>query len=75
MAKLVAEKPRNILVIQGDWNAELMHMKRRGTVGRFGVGETGERGERLLELAHKLTIVNTLSLFLQCLTKYNLAFV
>ena len=56
---------KDFLVVQGDWNAKIgtdAYTHWPGTVGQFGVGETNERGLRLLEFAssHKLTIANTL---------------
>ena len=56
---------KDILIIQGDWNAKVgpdAYEHWPGTVGRFGVGETNEREDRLLEFAHrhKTTMVNTL---------------
>ena len=57
--------PMKSLVIQGDWKAKVgpdADEQWTRTVGRFGAGETNERGERLLEFAHKhkMTLVNTL---------------
>ena len=54
-----------LFFIQGDQNAKTgpdAYEQWPGTVGRFGVGETNERGERLIEFAHrhKMTMVNTL---------------
>ena len=51
--------------MQGDWNAKIgpdAYEQWAGTVGRFGIGETNDRGLRLLEFAstHKLTLANTL---------------
>ena len=56
---------KDILVIQGDWNAKIgpdAYDQWPGTVGRFGVDETNDRGLRLLEFAnsHNLTVANTL---------------
>ena len=56
---------KNFLIIQGDWNAKVgtdAYSHWSGTVGQFGVGDTNDRGIRLLEFArsHKLTIANTL---------------
>ena len=56
---------KDLLVIQGDWNAKIgpdAYNQWAGTVGRFGVGESNDRGMRLLECAskHKLTLANTL---------------
>ncbi|XP_063610216.1 craniofacial development protein 2-like [Penaeus indicus] len=41
-----------IRIIQGDWNAKIgtdAYKDWEGTIGKFGVGETNERGTRLLE--------------------------
>jgi exonuclease III len=56
---------KDILIIMGDWNAKVgpdSFEQWSGTVGKFGWGETNERGIRLLEFAqsHRLTIANTL---------------
>lgn len=56
---------RDVLVVMGDWNAKIgvdCYADWRGTVGKFGVGTTNDRGLRLLEFAHThdLTIANTL---------------
>ena len=53
------------MIVQGDWNAKIgqdAYAHWTGTVGKFGVGETNDRGLRLLEFAksHRLTIANTL---------------
>ena len=45
---------RNILVVQGDWNAKVgleAYQHWEGTVGRFGIGETNVRGWRLLGIS------------------------
>ena len=57
---------KDVLVIEGDWNAKVgpdAYEQWPGTVGRFGVGEPNEKGERFLEFAHmhKRTMVNTIS--------------
>ena len=49
----------------GDWNAKVgpdAYQQWPGTVGKFGWGETNDRGMRLLEFAqsHCLTLANTL---------------
>ena len=65
---IIKEVPKkDILVVQGDWNAKVgpdTYNDWRGTVGKFGLGETNERGLRLLEFAksHHLTLANTLYL-------------
>ena len=56
---------KDFLVIQGDWNAKIgtdTYEHWGGTAGRFGLGETNDRGLRLLDFAksHKLTVANTL---------------
>ena len=53
------------MIVQGDWNAKVgpdAYRSWAGTVGRFGLGETNDRGNRLLEFAmsHRLTLANTL---------------
>ncbi|XP_064625969.1 craniofacial development protein 2-like [Lineus longissimus] len=55
---------KDFLIIQGDWNAKVgpdAFDQWAGTVGRFGLGKTNDRGYRLLEFAcsQKLTIANT----------------
>ena len=63
---IIAKAPKkDILVVQGDWNAKIGPDAFRdwaGTVGRFSIGETNDRGLRLLEFArsHSLTLANTL---------------
>ena len=56
---------KDILIIQGDWNAKVgpdAYEQWAGTTGKFGIGETNERGLRLLQFArsHRLTLANTL---------------
>ena len=51
--------------MQEDWNAKVgldAYQQWAGTVGRFCIGKTNDRGLRLLEFAssHKLTLPNTL---------------
>lgn len=60
-----ATPKKDFLIVQGDWNAKIgtdAHEHWEGTAGRFGLGETNDRGLRLLEFArsHKLTAANTL---------------
>lgn len=63
---VIAKVPKkDILVVQGDWNAKVgpdAFNDWAGTVGRFGIGTTNDRGLRLLEFArsHSLTLANTL---------------
>ena len=62
----IKEIPRkDLLVIQGDWNAKVgpdAYEERARTVGPSAVGETNERGHRLMEFAHRhnVALVNTL---------------
>jgi exonuclease III len=64
--RIIAKVPKkDILIVQGDWNAKVgpdAYKDWSGTVGRFGAGETNDRGLRLLEFAssHRLTLANTL---------------
>ena len=56
---------KDLLIVQGDFNAKVgpdAYNQWAGTVGQFGIGETNDRGLRLLEFAsaHRLTIANTL---------------
>ena len=56
---------KDILVVQGDFNAKIggdAYEGWKGTVGKFGVGNTNERGMKLLEFAkrYQMTIVTTL---------------
>ena len=56
---------KDILVVQGDFNAKIgkdAYAGWKGTVGKFGIGNTNERGLTLLEFAkrHQLTAVTTL---------------
>ena len=62
----IAKTPKkDILFVQGDWNAKVgpdAYTNWAGTTGRFGTGETNDRGLQLLEFAkrHRLTLANTL---------------
>ncbi|KAL8601188.1 hypothetical protein ACOMHN_002995 [Nucella lapillus] len=56
--------PKKDLLVRGDWNAtvgEDAYEQWTGTVRRYGLAETNDRGYRLLEFAssHKLTLANT----------------
>ena len=56
---------KDVLIVQGDWNAKIgadAFANWKGTIGRFGLGETNDRGLKLLEFAkrHRLTAANTL---------------
>ena len=64
-AAIATTPKKDILIVQGDWNAKVgqdAYQDWAGTVGRFGHGQTNERGLRLLEFArsHRLTLANTL---------------
>ena len=57
-------RKKDILVVQGDWNAKVgpdAYLHWAGTIGRCGIGETNDRGRRLPEFAksHRLTFANT----------------
>ena len=45
---IIAKTPKkDILVVQGDWNAKVgpdAYLHRERTIGRFGTGETNDRG-------------------------------
>ncbi|KAL8583570.1 hypothetical protein ACOMHN_028341 [Nucella lapillus] len=56
---------KDLLIVMGDWNAKVgedAYEQWTGTVGCFGLGETNDRGFRLLEFAssHKLTLANNM---------------
>ena len=60
-------KKDDILVVQGDWNAKVgpdayAYQHWAGTVGKFGNGETNERGWKLPEFtkSHGLILANSL---------------
>ena len=51
--------------MQGGWNAKIgrdAYDVWKGTTGRFGLGHTNDRGQRLIEFTkqHKLVIANIL---------------
>ena len=66
LEKTIQKAPKkDIIYVMGDFNAKIgpdAHANWAGTVGKYGTGETNDRGLRLLEFAssHKLTIANTL---------------
>jgi len=66
LEQLIAKTPKkDILIIQGDWNAKVgtdAYQDWIGTIGKYGVGTTNERGLRLLEFArlNDLVLANTL---------------
>ena len=56
---------KDLLIVQGDWNAKIgedAHENWKGNVRKFGLGNTNERGLRLLEFTklHNLILANTL---------------
>ncbi|XP_042879838.1 craniofacial development protein 2-like [Penaeus japonicus] len=66
LEQTIKEKAKkDILIIQGDWNAKIGYKEStgwEGTIGDFGVGTRNERGIMLLEFAkrHHLVVANTL---------------
>jgi exonuclease III len=44
---------RDVLIIMGDWNAKIGKGEEPGTVGRHGLGNRNEAGERLLEFCEE----------------------
>ena len=63
---IIAKTPKkDILVVQGNWNAKVdsdTYQQQAGTEGKFGIGETNDRGLRLQEFvkSHRLAFFNTL---------------
>ena len=63
---VIAKAPKkDILVVQCDWNAKVgrhAYQHWAGTVGRFGIGQTNDRGWKLSEFAdsHRCTLAKTL---------------
>ena len=57
LEKLLKTVPRkDNLIVQGDWNAKIGNDAFdawRGTIGKFGLGGTNERGQKLLEFAKR----------------------
>ena len=56
---------KDLIIVQGDFNAKVgpdAYAHWAGTAGKFGCGETNDRGTRLLEFAtsQRLTLANTL---------------
>ena len=66
LENIIAKVPKkDLIIIQGDWNAKVgtdVYQNWAGTVGQFSTGECNDRGIRLLEFAksHSLTLANTL---------------
>ena len=64
MQQMVSAVPKHdILIITGDWNAKVGtdYGTWGGTIGKHGIGEENDRGERLLNFcaSNKLSIMNT----------------
>ncbi|GFS21711.1 craniofacial development protein 2-like [Elysia marginata] len=55
-------KSSDILILMGDFNAKVGTTTISKSIGREGLGETNERGERFIQYCekHELSIVNTL---------------
>ena len=53
---------KDVLLIIGDWNAEVESQEIKETTGKFGLGAQNEAGQRLIEFCreNKLVITNTL---------------
>ena len=66
LKKIMKKVPhKDVLVIQGGWNAKIgedANESWSGTVGKFALGTANDRGERLLQFAktHQLVAANTL---------------
>ena len=54
---------KDVLFIIGDWNAKVESQEIPGIVGKFGLGEQNEAGQRQIEFCQEnaLVIANTLS--------------
>ena len=52
---------KDVLIIMGDWNSKIGKGEVLGTVGKYGLGNRNEAGERLLEFCEEnaLFIANT----------------
>eukprot|EP00794_Sanderia_malayensis_P021057 gene21057-biopygen14625 len=62
---------KDVLIVQRDWNTKIgpdAYQNWKGTVGKFGLGETNERGEKLLEFARRNNLIATNTLFLPFFT-------
>ena len=53
---IITETPKkDVIIVQGDWKTKAgpsVYEHWAGTVGKYGLGETNERGLKLLEFAH-----------------------
>ena len=54
--------PKDVLLIIGDWHAEVGSQETPGVTGKFGLGVQNEAGQRLIEFCQEnaLVIANTL---------------
>ena len=54
-------KSTDVLMVMGDFNAKVGSEAQQDTVGRFGLGERNERGDRLLHfcIENNLVVINT----------------
>uniref|UniRef100_A0A8D8TK36 Craniofacial development protein 2 n=1 Tax=Cacopsylla melanoneura TaxID=428564 RepID=A0A8D8TK36_9HEMI len=55
-------KSRDITIVLGDFNAKVGESLQNECMGRFGLGERNDRGDRLLQFCqeHKMVLTNTL---------------
>jgi endonuclease/exonuclease/phosphatase family metal-dependent hydrolase len=54
---------RDVLIIMGDWNAKIGKGEEPGTVGRHGLGNRNESGERVLEFCEEIALFLTNTYF------------
>ena len=57
--------PKDVLLIIGDWHAEVGSQETPGVTGKFGLGIRNEAGQRLIEFCQENTLVIAKTLFLQ----------
>ena len=63
LERLMKKTPKkDVLIILGDWNAQIGENANHLAAGKFGYGETSERGMKLLDFAesHQMVVANTL---------------
>ena len=56
---------KDVLLIIGDWNAEVESQETPGVTGKFGLGVQNEAGQRLIEFCQENTLVIENTLFQQ----------
>ena len=56
---------KDVLFINGDWNAKVGSQETSGVTGKFGLGVQNEAGQRLLEFCQENTLVIANTLFQQ----------